>query len=69
MTEPGRLKSGPDCDALGAVPKPDAPGEMHCQECGAVDGLHADAGLVLCAECFDGAFPELERPPELEGQR
>jgi len=54
-----------DRDALGFVPKPDQPFELRCTDCGTTDGLHADAGLVMCGECFDETFPELERPPKL----
>jgi len=41
----------------------------HCQQCGTTQDLLADAGVVLCPQCFDEQFPELERPPKLEAER
>jgi len=44
-------------------------GGPRCQQCGTRDDLLADAGVILCPECFDETFPELERPPELDRGR
>jgi len=45
-----------------------APDEPRCHECGETDGLIMDAGLVMCPDCFNEVFPDLEPPADSGGE-
>jgi len=43
-------------------------GGPRCHECGTQEDLLADSGVVMCPECFEDVFPELEKPSPIEEQ-